>query len=211
MKKRCFTPVMRTDPPGIESELRIAEPAAGCATIALYCDPDGVLHAQSVDGDGCGEISTAVANAALLGYLRYVDRDGAGDWLFVGHHRQLGLNGVSPPLPVMAIEPGALLSFRGDFWHCAQEWTPEVATPPEHLRERPCPVCGAPLSAAPAVECLCGCWTHLQKPEAPEDTEALNCFLHVGTCQCQRKTSLAPRKEPEVPAPLAGDQSWESW
>jgi hypothetical protein len=105
----------------------------------------------------------------------------------------------------------ALLSFGGDLWHFAVRWTPEVSRPPEHLLKKPCPVCGCPLEAAPAVQCLCGRWTHLQNPDVPDDPEALNCFLHAEKCQCQRKSSLAPLVEPELPESLASGNSQDEW
>jgi hypothetical protein len=104
-----------------------------------------------------------------------------------------------------------LLAIDGEFWHFAIRWTPEVSQPPERLRQKPCPVCGCPLEAAPAVQCLCGRWTHLQNPNQPDDPEALNCFLHVEKCLCQRRPSLQPLTEPELPESLAASAPWNEF
>jgi hypothetical protein len=206
MKKNCFSPVMRESPPNQRARLRIPEPAAGSATFALVRRADGTL----VDHPGAYQ---PLGGSALLGYVRISNGGGetGSECVFVAHQPHLVVNGLTPPLPAMTLEPGALLSFRGDFWQYAIEWTPEVSEPPEHLRQKPCPVCGCPLEAAPAVQCLCGRWSHLQNPATPDDPEALNCFLHAEKCQCQRKSSLTPLVEPELPPSLTARASWDEW
>lgn len=211
MKKICLQPVMSESALDKSSGLRIPQPGAGdAATFALERLAEGGLGHQRVAQPGAYR---PAGNSVLLGYLRFSNGNGEGgsECVFVAHQPHIVVNGITPTFPAVTLEPGALLSFRGEFWHYAIEWTPEVSEPPGHLRQKPCPVCGCPLEAAPAVQCLCGRWSHLQNPEMPEDPEALNCFLHAERCQCQRKSSLTPLVEPELPSSLAANASWDEW
>jgi hypothetical protein len=199
-------------PPAVADgcEVLMRQPASGTAVYALFRRANGELYQQPLGNDVA---SKADGGAQLLGYLwlAAASGDGKGACVFIGHQPQMVINGLTPPLPAMTLEPGALLSFRGGFWQVAVRWTPEVSEPPNQLRQKPCPICGCPLEAAPVVQCLCGRWTHLQNPELPDDPDALNCFLHAEKCQCQRTSSLTPHTEPELPASLVTQDSWAEW
>ena len=73
---------------------------------------------------------------------------------------------------------------------------------------RPCPVCGGELGWAPDVECPCGRWMHLERPDRPGDKDSLNCYLEADECgECRRRTSLDPQFVPEVPEKLTSQSS----
>jgi len=66
---------------------------------------------------------------------------------------------------------------------------------------------------APVVQCACGRWTHLERPEQPQSPDALNCYLAAGTCgDCGRAATLKPQIVPEPPEKLlpaaAGQPGW---
>jgi hypothetical protein len=209
MQQVLFRRLMQPASPADECEVVMKQPASGTAAYALYRRANGQLYQQALSNSA----AKPGRHVQLLGYLWLgaANGDGKGACVLIGHQPQLVVNGLAPPLPAMTLEPGSLLSFRGGFWQVAVRWTPEVSEPPQHLRQKPCPICGCPLEAAPVVQCLCGRWTHLQNPASPSDPEALNCFLHAEKCQCQRKSSLTPLTEPELPDSLAAHASWDEW
>jgi hypothetical protein len=160
----------------------------------------------------------ALPASELLGFLRLREDQAGGrsSWLLVAATDRVGVNGMTPPLPVVLLQPGMLLSLGDEFWIVTNRWAPEpIAAPPE-LADKECPVCGFELKVAPVVACLCGNVMHLERPESPDDSEALNCYLTAGSCgSCLRPTSLAPRAFPEIPEPLLpalieDDEPWAS-
>jgi hypothetical protein len=95
----------------------------------------------------------------------------------------------------------------------AQVWRPAAVEAPADLKDKPCPVCGGPLGAAPVIECACGRWVHLENPASPDDADALNCFLAAETCgECQRPAVLQAQAIPELPEKLAcGSSDEDAW
>ena len=210
MQENCLTRLRLAGEDSDRLELRIPQPKVGSAAYALIRNTHGELTNRPVSAPGPSDPGI---EGELVGYLWLAGRESeaAGTCVLVAHDPRMVVGGMAPPLPAVVLDPGTLLSFGGDLCHFAVRWTPEVSRPPEHLLKKPCPVCGCPLEAAPAVQCLCGRWTHLQNPDVPDDPEALNCFLHAEKCQCQRKSSLAPLVEPELPESLASGNSQDEW
>ena len=122
-------------------------------------------------------------------------------WFVMGCCGDLMVNGVSP-LELMRVDRGALLSLGGHCWWAASIWRPQPAAAPAELAARPCPVCGGPLSLAPVVQCPCGRWTHLERPEQADSPDALNCYLAAAKCDCGRAASLEPQISPQPPGKL---------
>jgi hypothetical protein len=112
--------------------------------------------------------------------------------------RDLRINGLES-LGLRAVHPGDVLTFRGTSWLLVRRFRPEPAPAPEPLAAKPCPVCGAPLGAAPVCRCICGNCMHLEAPEAGAASPAhLNCYLKVRTCKkCGKETGLEERLIPE--------------
>lgn len=136
-------------------------------------------------------------------------------WALVTIAGGLGLNAMAPPLPVAVLEPGMLLAIGDRAWFVSSLWHPTPREAPATLRDQPCPVCGGKLGLAPVVECSCGRWSHLENPAAPDDTDALNCFIAAGKCGgCGRRATLAAHIVPEVPerlAPLPTDGQFDEF
>lgn len=129
------------------------------------------------------------------------------EWLLLRRDRTLQLNGV-PVLPVASLEPGHLLAVGSHRWLVASLWKPTPRPAPLAVMNSDCPVCGAPLSAAPVVQCPCGRYMHLEKPTEPNDPQALNCYLLAGTCGlCGRPPSLEPSLLPEPDETLVAAES----
>jgi hypothetical protein len=96
-----------------------------------------------------------------------------------------------------------LLSLGDEFWVVSNVWSPEPIVAPPELADKNCPVCGLELGCAPVVACLCGNYMHLERPDDPNDPEALNCYLTKAQCgACQRPTGLEPQVVPEIPEAL---------
>ena len=135
-------------------------------------------------------------------------------WYLLPRSERLAINGLCPPLPLARLEPGGLLGVGRECWMVAAVWQPQPMPAPPELAAKKCPVCGGPLSLAPVVQCgECGRWTHLERPDEPNSTEALNCFLAGGMCgECKRPASLAPQITPEPPEKLlsvADEPIWD--
>ena len=125
---------------------------------------------------------------------------GGRGWYLVTPHASIGINGTSPVLPVARVEPGDLLSIGDRFWFVSTLLRPELMDAPAELRDKPCPVCGGELGLAQVVQCSCGRWMHLERPDDPDAADALNCFLAAGRCGgCGRQSSLEPIIIPAVP------------
>jgi hypothetical protein len=150
-------------------------------------------------------------------YVAILRRETHGDnesWFLLRRSHRVGVNGITPTLPLMVLEPGALLSLEDRFWMASLLWIPTPATAPDDLADKKCPVCGGELKLAPVVKCLCGRWVHLEKPDTPDDPDALNCFFEGGRCgSCGHPATLAPQVIPEPPAALIGrtDEADEEW
>jgi len=148
----------------------------------------------------------------LLFSLTCLESSGAGqatqrEWLLLRRDRALQVNGI-PVLPVASLEPGYLLALGSQRWLVASLWKPTPRPAPAAVMNSDCPVCGAPLSAAPVVQCPCGRYMHLEKPDEPNDPQALNCYLLAGTCGlCGRPPSLEPSLLPEPDETLVAAES----
>jgi hypothetical protein len=175
---------------------------------ALVLSADGLLSAQPIAAaaHGCDE-GTPVA------YVRRQQQDEAEVWFVAPCSPSFSLNGQAPPLQLTTLEPGALLSIGTTFWLASLLWSPIPAAAPEYLAEKRCPVCGGELKLAPIVQCLCGRWVHLERPDVPDDPDALNCFFEGGQCgSCGHPATLDTQCVPEPTAALVGaaesDDAW---
>jgi hypothetical protein len=147
------------------------------------------------------------SDASLVGLLHLAAGGAAPSWMLIARSNHIGLNGQTPTLPIAAIGPGDLLSIGEQCWMVSSLWRPEPIDAPAELRDKPCPVCGGELGVARVVQCSCGRWSHLENPDAPDDPNALNCFLKAGACgECGRRASLEPQMIPEVPDSLLKTQ-----
>ena len=135
------------------------------------------------------------------------------EWLLLRRERTLQVNGI-PVLPLATLEPGSMIAVDRRRWLVTSLWKPAPHPAPDAVKEVDCPVCGAPLSVAPVVQCPCGRYMHLEKPDQPDDSQALNCYLLAGTCGvCGRASNLEPSLLPvpdetlvageDLPRPLA--------
>ena len=114
------------------------------------------------------------------------------EWLLLRQDRAVQVNGI-PVLPIAALEPGSLIAAGRKRWLVASLWKPAPRPAPEAVKDVDCPVCGAPLSVAPVVQCPCGRYMHLERPDQPDDPQALNCYLLAGSCGvCGRTSNLEP-------------------
>jgi hypothetical protein len=119
------------------------------------------------------------------------------EWLLLRRDRTVQVNGI-PVLPVATLEPGSIVAAGRGRWLATSLWKPVPFAAPEAVKNSDCPVCGAPLSLAPVVQCTCGRYMHLEKPDQPGDQQALNCYLLAGSCGvCGRASSLEPTLLPE--------------
>ncbi len=138
---------------------------------------------------------------------------GKSSWYLVPLSDELAVNGVAPLLSICRIEPGSLIAYRDWCWFAAQRLAPTPVEAPADMAEKTCPVCDGELKLAPVVQCTCGRWTHLERPDVPEDPEALNCFLSARQCGlCHKPASLKPVLVPEPSArllpPLSSEDTW---
>lgn len=207
MKAIQFIPTMEKH--ATHSAVLIEEPAGESGSFQLLWGDDDLLHSAEISGES--------TTSELLATLHYRSESGQSAWYLVtGMHKGhcLAVNGITPPLRLMRLEPGTLLSVRDNIWMVATVWTPEPVEVPEELRDKSCPVCGGELHFARVVQCSCGRWTHLERPDAPrDDGNVLNCYLQSDTCSsCDRPTTLEPQVMPDVPEtllpPTEEDDRW---
>jgi hypothetical protein len=193
----------------------------GCSTItpaprtkidvpgAMVAAFDLLWNGESLVAAPQGPDGPAGSRIALLAVRREA---GETVWYLAAGCGELGVNGISPPLPVMRLEPGALLSVGDRFWMVSVLWQPAAVDAPDELRDKSCPVCGGELQVAPVVQCVCGRWMHLERPEEPSDPNALNCYLVSDTCgNCGRPTSLSPQVLPEISERLLPPTDEDDW
>jgi hypothetical protein len=117
-------------------------------------------------------------------------------WLIVRRDHTLLHNGLKA-FALNLVEPGDLLACGAHSWLVTDLWQPHPQSAPEALANEACPVCGGSLHLAPVVRCVCGRYTHLEKPDNLADPQALNCYLQSGPCACLRTPSLEPAFLPE--------------
>jgi hypothetical protein len=160
-----------------------------------------------------GEVPPGDENR-LLFTLRCVDSLPPGqaaqrEWLLLRRDRAVQVNGIAV-LPVTILEPGSLISAGKKRWLVASIWTPTPRPAPGAVKDVDCPVCGAPLSVAPVVQCPCGRYMHFERPDQPEDAQALNCYVLAGSCGiCGRTSSLTPSLLPAPDETLVAEEDLE--
>lgn len=133
-------------------------------------------------------------------------------WYLVPRTGQLRVNGQQP-LGLAAISAGDLISVGQNYWLVTRLWSPQRVNAPPELSGKPCPVCSGPLGqpGVQVVQCACGRWMHLERPERPGDPDALNCFLTCQVCGgCNQPTSLAARLIPQPSEKLCDEHQAES-
>jgi hypothetical protein len=181
------------------SRVRIDEGAALGAPFGLWLDAGNELAARPLAQRGDADCEAA-RGATLLATLKCVSEDRHPAWYLVPRSHRLGINGTVPPLPLVRVEPGALLSVDGEFWLVCSVWQPKPGPAPPEVADRPCPVCGGKLGEAPVVQCptpLCGRWTHLERPDDPRSEDALNCYLAADCPNCHHPATLDPLFVPD--------------
>ena len=142
--------------------------------------------------------------------LLYRESNANSKWLFAPSSDGIVHNGIRP-LPLAIVEPGDVLAFGKLSWLTSELWRPVPALAPEAVAEKECSVCGAALKLAAVIQCPCGRYYHLERPEQPDDPEALNCYLTAGMCGlCQRKPSLDPQFLPVPPEELISPDDLET-
>ena len=180
--------------------LQIDERTPQDATLGLWQRRDGSIFADDFQDAGLDAVKLR-ADRTLLAQLRCVDEDDTRSWYLVPHTRKLALNSQVQLLPIVRLEAGTLLSIGQQYWLITTLWTPKQSDAPAQLAHKPCAVCGAALELSPVVQCSCGRWSHLERPEDPDDDEALNCYLISGHCGgCGREASLEAQTFPRLPA-----------
>jgi hypothetical protein len=213
MQTLQFTPVMRDSRNGQVAPTQIGDTPRVGESYALRLVEDGELKAIHIKHKE--ELSAADLNGGdVVAHVRRCPVSHNSVWVFVRCAGNVALNGL-PPLAAAVLEPGDLLAIGDRSWLIASVWQPEAVDAPAEVRDKPCPVCGGALGIAPVVQCGCGRWAHLENASAPHDSNALNCYLAVGTCGgCGRRASLEPQVFPEVFDRLAGacvEQDELSW
>jgi hypothetical protein len=171
-------------------------------TYALATCGDGSLVVLPLAGEGLpGEGGDS--NARMVAILRAAGSSADRAWCLIARDGHLAVNGLCPPLPLMRLDPGAIVSLGRHCWLVTTVWAPKPDAAPADLADKPCPVCGGPLRLAPVVQCVCGRWTHLERPDEPRSPDALNCYLVSGACgACGRSATLEPQISPEPPQKL---------
>jgi hypothetical protein len=190
-------PVVGTPARG-NGALRIDPPAGGGVSL-LRRRPDGALTLEPASS---ARAAAKKIDRDALGLLWPQGTGRAAGWLFLRLSDAVAINGAVP-LGLAWLAAEDLFAVGARVWFLAWRWTPQPVEAPAELRDKKCPVCGLPLAAAPVVACACGRWSHLEKPEAADDSEALNCYLTSAACGgCNEPASLEPRLLPEIPEKL---------
>lgn len=123
-------------------------------------------------------------------------------WLFAPLSPSVMHNGIRP-LPLAIIEPSHVLAFEDQTWLVTELWRPTPFPAPEKIADKECSVCAGQMKLAPVIQCPCGRYYHLERPDALDDPNALNCYVTSGMCGlCERKPSLEPQFLPVPPEEL---------
>jgi hypothetical protein len=201
MQQLCFLPVMQASNRSAEQHeiaARIDETKAIDQTFGVWLEGNGALNIAPLHHDRPQNSTEQADCGEVLALLRSEKSSGHQKWYLVTRSGRLGLNGITPPLPVAQLRPGALLSIDQQFWLVSTFWKPQPGPAPPEVADKECPVCGAELAQAPVVQCFCGRWTHLERPEQADDGDALNCYLAAPQCaDCERPATLDPLLVPE--------------
>jgi hypothetical protein len=192
MKMLCFQPALEWAAAGEPAQpLFLAAELCASEQRDVWLMQDGCLAAAPAGQVPPGE------EDRLLFSLTCLESSPPGqpvqrEWLLLRRDRELQVNGV-PVLPLATLEPGSLIAAGRRRWLVTSLWRPLPFPAPDAVKDVDCPVCGAPLSAAPVIQCPCGRYMHLENPDQPDDAQALNCYLLAGTCgMCGRPSNLDP-------------------
>lgn len=158
-------------------------------TYALSRSQGGRLVAQPESDLGTSQSRSA---ANFLATLYIVPVDHSCEMYLIGAQDSVQLNGRRP-FVVANIQPGDLIAAHGATWMVVTLWRPEPMEAPSESADKCCPVCGGPLALAPVVRHTCGRFYHLERPDTPENTDVLNCYLAAGACSgCDLPLGLEP-------------------
>jgi hypothetical protein len=165
-------------------------------SVRLLTDSQGNLSARHVAPDGAG-LTEPAAGQTLLGLLHFPRADSESNCSFLCCHPAVTLDDRSPPLSLTTLSAGSILSVGEREWVVVHAWKATPGAAPAVYRDELCPVCSAPLSMAPVVQCYCGKFVHLQTAhdESPAD-DLLDCFLSAGRCNCGIEPTLEPQLLP---------------
>lgn len=192
MSNLCFQPVMNSARPLMSKPpdapvplLRIEMDRCTVEPLDLWADDKGGLEyaPHQPKPDKTNRLATILCRAQ--------GPHADPQWWLVPHSRNVALNGVRP-LSLAVVEPGDLLTAGTHRWLITTLWSPQSAPAPEAIKNRECPVCGGKLEVAPVVRCPCGRYYHLEKPDDPDNKDALNCYLSGACSVCHRAPSLEP-------------------
>jgi hypothetical protein len=194
-----------------EELLMLAERATAQSDYVLLVAREGSLAVEQADAatrreeqeEQCRRVAT----------LKLAGAGAEKAWYLIPQDDELAVNGFCPPLPLVRLDEGDFLTWGPRAWLVAAYWRPGPGPAPAELAEKRCPVCGGELRLAPVVQCACGTWKHLERPDEPESKDALNCYLAGGKCACGRQPVMRPEISTELPEKLlAGaeqDADWE--
>ncbi len=199
MRELAFLCVVSESPQrvcaGSDAVLPVKSATVCSQSSELWATRDGRLRVTPLSS-----APMADTDETLVATVWYAADAGHPVWYLVSRSSRLAVNG-SLPLPLARLEPGCLFSLGRTAWFVSTLWRPVPQSAPPEVADKPCPLCGAPLSAAPVVQCPspgCGRWMHLERPEDPDSQDTLNCYLTSGQCgDCHRTTSLEPLWVPE--------------
>ncbi len=146
----------------------------------------------------------------LASLLYREEANSNSQWLLSPLSAAVMHNGIRP-LSLTMIDPGDVLAVENQSWLTSELWRPIACEAPENIAEKECSVCGGALNLAPVIQCPCGRYYHLERPETPDDPQALNCYLTAGMCGlCERKPSLDPQFLPVPPEELIPPENLEA-
>jgi hypothetical protein len=208
----CFVPIGTCGSSGaplaqraVQIEFQVGEAGA----TELWHDGD-CLTAVPANGQ---EAAAKRGDARLIATLFAKPERDSHNWFAIRQNEALTVNGENPAPLLSRLEPGALWTYGQESYHVARLWKPVPRVAPPAIGAKNCPHCGGKLQLAQIVQCLCGRYLHFERPEKPDDSEALNCYVQAGPCgKCGREPTLQAQLIPEPPdALLDGLEADEDW
>ena len=165
-------------------------------SVRLLMDRQGNLSAPQVAPDGTG-VTELAKGQTLLGLLHFPRAAAESNCYFLCSHPAVTVDDRSPPLSLTALDAGSILSVGERMWLVVHAWKATPGEAPASCQEELCPVCSAPLSLAPVVQCYCGKFVHLQTAhDKSQADDLLSCFLSAGRCNCGIEPTLEPQLLP---------------
>lgn len=194
MEKLTF---VSCDPDDRDAPVAIEAGPLAAQAVLLGCRPSGTLTVHSLAPRGLAAHDRETESRPLA---VVASRASGSDvsWYLLPLAAIVSVNGLSP-LPLVRLDSGSVLTFGCRGWWVATLFSPTPQAAPPELQDKLCPVCGGPLGLAPVVRCPCGRWSHLERPDAPQSAEALNCYIAAAACICGRATTLSPEICPRPP------------